>query len=87
MKNVIVRRVTLEDTPMAAAPADPESTSLKNLNTLERHERTSAPPRWVNVSVGILLFLVLVFVILHFTGNGLGIHLHLSIIAHGGRQL
>lgn len=49
--------------------------------------RTTAPmPRWVKVSLVILLLLALLFVTLHLTGNGMG-HMHTSFIEGRGHAL
>ncbi|HLW00605.1 MAG TPA: hypothetical protein VKT82_18250 [Ktedonobacterales bacterium] len=42
---------------------------------------TTPTPRWVKVTVGLIILLVLLFVILHLTGNGFGDHMHME---HGG---
>jgi hypothetical protein len=48
---------------------------------------TTGTPRWVKVSVIIIIALVLLFVILHLTGHGFGDHMHISMLKHGRQAL
>lgn len=49
--------------------------------------RSTTTPRWVKLSMVIVIILVLLFVILHLTGHGFGDHMHMSIIEAGGQPL
>lgn len=54
-----------------------------------RADRNTPPgiPRWVKISVIIILALVLLFVALHLTGHGFGDHMHMSGMEEGGLSL
>lgn len=69
---------------MASSPSHQDPASSQEYDGNVQHERTpNATPRWVKVSVGIVILLVLLFVILHLTGNGFGPSMHMSIIEYG----